>query len=105
GRKKCTSIVKNVLAKEEKDNLVKKLKVNKFSIMVDESTDSMCSDGASVMIGQHNSFALRLIRDIPNAIVVKCICHSAAIIASKACLTLPRGPEDLLRQIGEEAAF
>ncbi|XP_054745618.1 uncharacterized protein LOC129249997 [Anastrepha obliqua] len=45
----------------------------------------MCSDGASVMIGQHNSFASRLIGDIPNAIVVKCICHSAAIIASKAC--------------------
>ncbi|XP_053960494.1 uncharacterized protein LOC128864761 [Anastrepha ludens] len=60
----------------------------------------MCSDGASVMIGQHNSFASRLIGDIPNAIVVKCICHSAAIIASKACLALPRGPEDLLRQIG-----
>lgn len=33
-------------------------------------------------------------------VVVKCICHSAAIIASKACLALPRAPEDLLRQIG-----
>lgn len=60
----------------------------------------MCSDGANVMVGKHNSFSSRLIGDIPNSIVVKCLCHSAAIIASKACLELPRAPEDLLRQIG-----
>ncbi|XP_049309067.1 uncharacterized protein LOC125777735 [Bactrocera dorsalis] len=101
GRKKCTSIIKNVIAKEEKDNLVKKLKVNPFSVMIDESTDiGMCSDGANVTVGKCNSFASRLINDIPNVVVVKCICHSAAIIASKACLALPRAPEDLLPQIG-----
>ncbi|XP_049304042.1 protein ZBED8-like [Bactrocera dorsalis] len=60
----------------------------------------MCSDGANVIVGKCNSFASRLINDIPNVVVVKCICHSAAIIASKACLALPRAPEDLLRQIG-----
>lgn len=60
----------------------------------------MCSDGANVMIGKHNSFSSRLIKYIPNSIVIKCLCHSTAIIASKACLELPRAPEDLLRQIG-----
>lgn len=39
GRQKCTSIIKNVIAKAETDTLVKKLKVTKFSVMVDESTD------------------------------------------------------------------
>ncbi|XP_018800383.1 PREDICTED: uncharacterized protein LOC108975974, partial [Bactrocera latifrons] len=156
GRKKCTSIIKNVVAKEEKDNLVNKLKVNPFSVMIDESTDiglnkhmcilarfydeekgrvmvklldllpigadctadalnktfkelilslgipfnniiGMCSDGANVMVGKCNSFAPRLINDV---VVVKCICLSAAIIASKACLALPRAPEVILRQIG-----
>lgn len=60
----------------------------------------MCSDGASVMVGQHNSFASRLIESLPHVVVVKCICHSAAIIASKACWALPRAPEELFRQIG-----
>ncbi|XP_054083617.1 protein FAM200C-like [Zeugodacus cucurbitae] len=159
GRKKCTSIIKTVVAKEEKDNLVNKLKANPFSVMIDESTDiglnkhmcilarfydeekgrvvvklldllpigadctadalyktfkelmlslgipfndiiGMCSDGVNVMVGKCNSFASRLNNYIPNVVVVKCICHSAAIIASKACLALPRAPEDLLRQIG-----
>lgn len=59
----------------------------------------MCSDGASVMVGPRNSFASRLKEDNPAAIVVKCICHSSAIIASKACLALPRAPEELVRQI------
>ena len=38
-RNKCTSIIKNVLAEQEKSDLISKRKINKVSIMVDESTD------------------------------------------------------------------
>lgn len=159
GRQKCTSIIKNVLAPSVTEELVDILKENKFSILLDESTDvglnktmcllmrfvhpkignihtqllellhldardcraenlyqefknllakfdipitnviGMASDGASVMVGKNNSFASRLLQVCPNATVLKCVCHISAIIASKACLALPRAPEDLLRQI------
>lgn len=159
GRTKCTSIIKNVLAPTLNKVLVNMLKVTKFSVLIDESTDigrnkstcvlvrfvnpingnintklldlielnepdysaeklyskfkkllgnmgipisnviGMASDGASVMVGNNNSFASRLREDNPNALVVKCVCHTCAIIASKACIALPRAPEDLLRQV------
>lgn len=37
--KKCTSIIKNVLAKSQKEKLAEKLKLTKFSVLTDESTD------------------------------------------------------------------
>jgi len=39
GRKKCSSVVKNIIGKTETEELVEDLKKNNFSIMVDESTD------------------------------------------------------------------
>lgn len=159
GRQKCTNVIKNVLAPYMCNELVNILKTNKFSIMLDESTDiglnktmcvltrfvhpstghvstkllqlmhlnavdctadklyaefvrlmnnceipitnivGMASDGASVMVGRNNSFASRLLKDNKDVIVMKCVCHIAAIIASKACMVLPRAPEDLLRQV------
>lgn len=39
GRHKCTSIIKNVLAPSVSEDLVNILKFNKFSILIDESTD------------------------------------------------------------------
>lgn len=60
----------------------------------------LCTDGVNTMVGQYNSFASRLLEDVPDAITIKCICHSAAIIANNACLMLPRAPEELIRQIG-----
>lgn len=158
GRQKCTNIVKNVLASSVTEDLINILKVNKFSILIDEGTDiglnktmcvlvryvnpqngevntklldllelnavdcsaeklfcefknllikfelpitnviGMASDGASVMVGKNNSFASRLLQSSRHAVVMKCVCHTSAIIASKACMTLPRAPEDLLRQ-------
>lgn len=56
-------------------------------------------DGAHVMIGKHNSFVSHLKSDAPNLIVLKCICHSAALIANKATTKLPRSPEDLIRSV------
>ncbi|CAH1964562.1 unnamed protein product [Acanthoscelides obtectus] len=57
------------------------------------------SDGANVMVRKHNSVVSRLKVDIPNAYVVKCICHSFHLCASYACLKLPRGIEDLAHEI------
>jgi hypothetical protein len=67
---------------------------NVFNIFI-----GAASDGANVMVGEHNSFFSHLKQDVPHAILMRCICHSAALVASKACKELPRGPEDLLRNI------
>ncbi|XP_044005542.1 uncharacterized protein LOC122850462 [Aphidius gifuensis] len=53
------------------------------------------SDGCSTMMGRNNSVASRLIADFPNISIIKCICHSVAIVASEACKKLPRTPEHL----------
>lgn len=57
------------------------------------------SDGAAVMIGSENSFKSRLEKDTDVLFTMQCICHSAALIASKACQKLPRTPENLLRNL------
>lgn len=56
-------------------------------------------DGANVMVGQHHSFATLLKREVPDAIVVKCICHSLHLCAEKACKVLPKRLEFLVREI------
>ncbi|XP_031334806.1 protein ZBED8-like [Photinus pyralis] len=64
-----------------------------------ENIVGVASDGASVMIGKNHSFFKLLKDNIPHVILVRCICHSAALVASRACSELPRSPEDLLRNI------
>lgn len=59
----------------------------------------MASDNASVIIGNNNSFFSRLQSEVPSVILLKCICHSSAIIASKACQELPESCESLIRGI------
>lgn len=59
----------------------------------------MASDNASVMVGEHNSFYSRLRADNPHVILMRCLCHSSAIIAGNACAQLPRSPEDLVRNV------
>ncbi|XP_063230874.1 uncharacterized protein LOC134535624 [Bacillus rossius redtenbacheri] len=160
-RTKATAIVKNVTGKISSQNLNKVLQENKFSIIVDESTDKGCikhlcivartvkdctvsdaffglipvqdasaeslyrhitnalndagiaykdnmvglaCDGANVMTGKHNSLSTRLIQDIPNLFVMKCVqgstvCHSFHLCASYACMKLPRAVEDLARDV------
>lgn len=151
GRTKCTKIIQNVLAEEEKSKLILKLQKYEFSVLVDESTDisssktmcvlvkffdeekeltvvqlldllpvgtdctadalykmfkecmlkysipfsnirGLCCDGANVMAGKFNSFSSRLLNDNKEAITIKCICHTSAIIANKGCLNLPKAP-------------
>jgi len=57
------------------------------------------SDGANVMTGKNNSFVFRLKSEVPNLILIKCICHSPTLVASKACKKLPRSAEEIIRSI------
>lgn len=59
----------------------------------------MACDNASVMVGSHNSVITRLRNVVPNFIVLNCICHSSALVASKACEKLPRTCEELIRSV------
>ena len=56
-------------------------------------------DNASVMVGRCNSFLTRLKAVVPELIVLNCICHSSALVASKACEKLPRSCEELIRSV------
>lgn len=57
------------------------------------------ADGANTMMGSRSSVQTLLKKDIPNLVVVKCICHSLALCASRACGKLPQIIEDLVRDI------
>lgn len=59
----------------------------------------LACDGAAVMVGKNNSFYSHLKKDVPHLILLKCICHSANLVASKACSNLPGELEDLLKNI------
>ncbi|KYM93750.1 hypothetical protein ALC62_15647 [Cyphomyrmex costatus] len=59
----------------------------------------MASDNASVMIGRKNSFFSHLQLEVPDVVLLNCICHSSAIVASKACEELPKSCENLIRGI------
>jgi len=60
---------------------------------------NMASDNASVMIEYNNSFFSRLKSEIPNVVLLNCMCHTSVIIASKACEKLPQCCENLIRGI------
>ncbi|XP_063912692.1 uncharacterized protein LOC135129472 [Zophobas morio] len=51
------------------------------------------------MIGKNHSFFQLLQNDVPHVILLRCICHSASLVASNACTVLPRSSEELLRGI------
>lgn len=59
----------------------------------------MASDNVSAMTGCNNSFFSRLKAKIPGVILLKCICHSPAIIASRACEKWPKKCENLIRNV------
>ncbi|KAL3187612.1 hypothetical protein MRX96_025102 [Rhipicephalus microplus] len=157
GRMKCTSIVKNVLGEQSRQDICELLRRQKFSLLVDESTDKrtvkhlslvtrvmnangdvvdafldlvpvsdgtaqslfsslkavftsteipyernligFAADGANVMMGARHSVASMLQAQIPGIFILKCICHSFHLCASYACKTLPRGVEDLARDV------
>ncbi|XP_068244854.1 uncharacterized protein [Palaemon carinicauda] len=57
------------------------------------------ADGASNIMGEHNSLCSRLKHLLPGLTVFKCIYHSIHLCSSGAAKTLPRHCEDLLRSI------
>jgi len=54
------------------------------------------TDGCNVMVGKHNSVYTKLEQANPNLQLVKCICHSLQLCASKAVESLPRCLEFLV---------
>lgn len=56
-------------------------------------------DNASVMTGVRNSFVSNLKKEVPGLVVLRCICHSSALIASKACTKLPDSCENVLHAV------
>lgn len=59
----------------------------------------VASDGANVMVGKNNSFFSHLKTEVPDVILMRCICHSAALVASAGCAELPSSVENLIRSI------
>lgn len=155
-RTKTTAIVNNVTGSFSFETTLKLLNTNKFSLIVDESTDTgvikhlslvarLCtlhvvediflglipvpdgtadglyrtivdffikynvdwkqnligfaSDGASCMMGVHNSLSTKLKSHIPNLFLMKCTCHSFVLCANYACEKLPEAVELLARDI------
>lgn len=59
----------------------------------------VASDGANVMVGKNNSFFSHLKSQVPDVILMRCICHSSALVASAGCAELPSSVENLIRSI------
>ena len=57
------------------------------------------SDTTNSMIGEHNSVKSRFLNLNPKIFYSKCVCHSAALVASYACEELPKSCEQLVRDI------
>ncbi|XP_050686987.1 zinc finger protein 862-like [Eriocheir sinensis] len=57
------------------------------------------ADTCSVMHGTHDSVSSRLRNANSNMIIMKCACHSAALVASYACGVLPRSCEKLVHDV------
>lgn len=56
GRTKCTAIINNVLGKTNFENLIGKLKINKFSLLVDESTDISAEKVLAIVVRINENF-------------------------------------------------
>lgn len=57
------------------------------------------ADGASNMMGEHNSVCSRLRTHLPGITIFRCVAHSLHLCASGAAKTLPRKCEDLIRNV------
>ncbi|XP_044580310.1 uncharacterized protein LOC123262223 [Cotesia glomerata] len=55
-------------------------------------------DGANVMVGVNHSVSSLLRQEVPDIVIIKCICHSLHLCAEKAAETLPRQLEYLVRE-------
>lgn len=58
-RTKCTAIINNVIGKASFENLVSDLKVKKFSLVVDESTDISSEKHLAIVVRYNNNFNIK----------------------------------------------
>ena len=72
---------------------------NGANIPYKQNIIGFAADGASVMMGARHSLSKLLKDDIPNLFIMKCVCHSFHLCASKACNKLPRWLEDMIRDV------
>ncbi|KAL6419771.1 hypothetical protein ACFW04_014435 [Cataglyphis niger] len=79
--------------------LLELIPLNATDLKILTNIIGMACDNASVMIGIRDSFITRLKKEIPALVVLKCICHSSALIASKACAKLPDSCENVLHTV------
>lgn len=59
----------------------------------------LACNNVSVMVGCNNFFMSHLKSEIPRLITMNCICHSSALVASKACEKLPSSCEHLIKGV------
>ena len=57
------------------------------------------SDTCNVMFGEYNSVFQLLRAEFPDVVTVKCSCHLIHLVSCKAALQLPKGLEDLCRDV------
>ena len=57
------------------------------------------ADGASVIMGKNHSVSTKLKEDIPLLFILKCICHSFALVTSTASMKIPNDVELLIRLV------
>ncbi|KAB0790621.1 hypothetical protein PPYR_14935 [Photinus pyralis] len=60
GRTKLTALVKNVIGLEHKNDLIQTLKMSKFSILTDESTDISCQKTACIVVRYYDQGCSRI---------------------------------------------
>ncbi|XP_042890322.1 protein ZBED8-like [Penaeus japonicus] len=64
-----------------------------------ENLVGFAADGASNIMGEHNSLTSRLRNMAPGITIFRCICHSIQLCASEAVKSLPRHCEDFIRNV------
>lgn len=57
-RTKCTSIVKNIISQTAFEEIIAKLKIHKFSLIVDESTDHSCIKNLAIVARFSENFKI-----------------------------------------------
>lgn len=70
-----------------------------FSIEYKKNMIGFASDGASTMMGIHNSLSTKLKADIPDLFLMKCVCHTFSLCANYACSKILDAVEQLCREL------
>lgn len=72
---------------------------NKNNIPCKANMVGFASDGASAMFGKNKSVKTLLENECTELFVIKCTCHSLALVASYACEKIPNKVEQLIRDV------